>query len=45
MRYFLHMLLLYFEIINEDDERKRREKGAGKVIFLDRTLDELLPYR
>src|SRR5260370_6465944 len=28
----------------EDDERKRREKVAGKVVILDRTLEDTLPY-
>ena len=28
----------------EDDARKRREKIAGKVLMLDRTLEDTLPY-
>ena len=28
----------------EDDERTRREKVAGKVVTLDRTLEDTLPY-
>ena len=34
----------YFEIIPEDGERKRREKIAGKIAILDRTLENTLPY-
>jgi hypothetical protein len=34
----------YFEITTEDDVRKRREKVAGKVLMLDRTLENALPY-
>ena len=28
----------------EDDERRRREKIGGKVLMLDRTLEDTLPY-
>src|SRR5262249_24635882 len=28
----------------DDDERKRREKVTGKVMILDRTLEDTLPY-
>ncbi len=34
----------YFEITSEDDERKRREKAGGKVLMLDRTLEDALPH-
>jgi hypothetical protein len=34
----------YFEILNEDDERKRREKVNGKIITLDPALEDTLPY-
>ena len=34
----IDLLKNYFEIVPEDDERKRREKGAGKVAILDRSL-------
>ena len=34
----------YFEIEAEDDARKRREKITGKVLTLDRMLEDALPY-
>ena len=34
----IELLKSYFDIKSEDDERKRREKVAGKVVILDRTL-------
>jgi class 3 adenylate cyclase/tetratricopeptide (TPR) repeat protein len=34
----------YFEISAADDERKRREKVAGKIAILDRSLEDTLPY-
>ncbi len=40
----IDLLKSYFEIAPEDDERKRREKIAGKVVILDRTLEDTLPY-
>jgi len=40
----LGLLSDYFEIIREDDERKRRERILGKVLGLDRTLEDTLPY-
>src|SRR5262249_25608573 len=40
----IDLLKNYFEIIPEDDERKRREKVAGKVAILDRWLEDALPY-
>jgi class 3 adenylate cyclase len=38
------LLRNYFEISPADDERKRREKVAGKVTVLDRNLEDTLPY-
>jgi predicted ATPase len=40
----IDLLKSYFEIMPEDDERKRREKVAGKIVILDRALEETLPY-
>ena len=40
----LELLKSYFEITLEDDERKRREKITGKVLALDRSLEDTLPY-
>jgi class 3 adenylate cyclase/tetratricopeptide (TPR) repeat protein len=40
----LDLLHSYFEIKSEDGGRKRREKVAGKIAVLDRTLEEALPY-
>lgn len=34
----------YFQIQDQDDERARREKVAGRMLMLDRTLEDLLPY-
>ena len=34
----------YFEIEAADDARRRREKVAGKVLMLDRRLEDTLPY-
>ncbi|RDK10287.1 adenylate/guanylate cyclase domain-containing protein [Cupriavidus lacunae] len=34
----------YFQIELQDDERRCREKVAGRVLMLDRTLEDLLPY-
>jgi len=34
----------YFKIASGDDERTRREKVNGKVVTLDRTLEDTLPY-
>jgi class 3 adenylate cyclase len=38
------MLHSYFDIKLEDDERKRCEKVNGKIITLDRALEDTLPY-
>jgi class 3 adenylate cyclase len=40
----LELLSQYFEISRDDDDRKRRERILGKVLGLDRTLEETLPY-
>jgi hypothetical protein len=40
----IDLLRSYFEIANEDDDRKRREKVAGKIVMLDRVLEDTLPY-
>jgi class 3 adenylate cyclase/predicted ATPase len=34
----------YFQLQPQDDERQRKEKIAGKVLILDRTLEDTLPY-
>jgi class 3 adenylate cyclase len=38
---FLHA---YFKITPDDDARSRREKVAGKIAVLDRSLEDALPY-
>jgi predicted ATPase len=38
------LLETYFDIIPEDDARRRREKIAGKILMLDRALEDTLPY-
>src|SRR4029077_2176397 len=40
----MDLLKSYFKIAAEDDERARREKVAGKIVILDRTLEDSLPY-
>jgi len=40
----IDLLRTYFRIALEDDERTRREKVTGKVLALDRTLEDTLPY-
>ncbi len=40
----IDLLKNYFEIAPEDDERKRRERIGGKVLMLDRALEDTLPY-
>jgi class 3 adenylate cyclase/tetratricopeptide (TPR) repeat protein len=40
----LELLSEYFEISRDDDDRKRRERVLGKVLRLDRTLEDSLPY-
>jgi class 3 adenylate cyclase/tetratricopeptide (TPR) repeat protein len=39
----IELLNNYFEIEAEDDARKRREKVTGKVLTLDRILEDALP--
>jgi class 3 adenylate cyclase/predicted ATPase len=38
------LLRNYFDIAMADDERKRREKVNGKVLTLDRALEDTLPF-
>jgi len=40
----IELLKEYFEIVDQDDERKRREKVNGKILTLDRSLEDLVPY-
>jgi class 3 adenylate cyclase/tetratricopeptide (TPR) repeat protein len=40
----IEMLRDYFRIVPEDDLRQRREKVAGKIVILDRALEDTLPY-
>jgi class 3 adenylate cyclase/predicted ATPase len=40
----IDLLRTYFNIGLEDDERARREKVTGKVLALDRTLEDTLAY-
>jgi class 3 adenylate cyclase/tetratricopeptide (TPR) repeat protein len=40
----IDLLRNYFDISTTDDERRRREKVAGRVVTLDRSLEETLPY-
>ena len=40
----LDLLSQYFEISRDDDDRKRRERILGKVLGLDRGLEDALPY-
>jgi len=40
----IDLLKSYFRIGLQDDERRRREKITGKVLTLDRTLEDTLPY-
>jgi len=40
----IELLKEYFEIAVEDERRKRREKITGKVLALDRGLEDTLPY-
>ena len=40
----IELLKEYFEIQPTDDARKRQEKIAGKVLILDRSLEDTLPY-
>jgi class 3 adenylate cyclase/tetratricopeptide (TPR) repeat protein len=40
----IELLKDYFEIQTTDDERKRRERVNGKILTLDRSLEDALPY-
>jgi hypothetical protein len=40
----IDLLRNYFRIAGEDDERTRREKVTGRVVTLDRSLEDTLPY-
>jgi predicted ATPase len=40
----LDLLHTYFKITSDDDARSRREKVTGRVLALDRSLEDALPY-
>ena len=40
----IELLKTYVQIQPQDDERQRKEKITGKVLTLDRSLEETLPY-
>ncbi|MGE0823220.1 MAG: adenylate/guanylate cyclase domain-containing protein [Candidatus Binatia bacterium] len=40
----IDLLKNYFQLTNQDNERRRREKITGKVLTLDRSLEDTLPY-
>lgn len=40
----IDLLKNYFQLINQDDERRRREKITGRVLTLDRSLEDTVPY-
>ena len=40
----IELLKSYFQIQPQDDERTRRERVIGKVLGLDRSLEDTLPY-
>jgi len=40
----IDLLKNYFHITPQDDERSRREKVTGRVLTLDRSLEDILPY-
>jgi class 3 adenylate cyclase len=40
----IDLLKNYFEITSDDDARKRREKITGKILILDRALEDTLSY-
>ena len=40
----IELLKTYFQIGPTDDQRIRKEKANGRVLTLDRTLEETLPY-
>jgi class 3 adenylate cyclase/tetratricopeptide (TPR) repeat protein len=40
----IELLHGYFRITSDDDARARREKIGGKVLMLDRAMEDVLPY-
>ena len=40
----IDLLKNYFQLTFQDDERSRREKLTGRVLTLDRSLEDTLPY-
>ena len=40
----IELLKNYFDITPEDDERQRQEKITGRMLTLDRSLEDTLPY-
>jgi class 3 adenylate cyclase/predicted ATPase len=40
----IELLKTYFQLQQQDDERQRKEKVNGKVLTLDRSLEDTLPY-
>ena len=40
----IDLLKTYFAITSDDDARKRREKITGKILILDKALEDTLPY-
>jgi class 3 adenylate cyclase/predicted ATPase len=40
----IDLLRSYFQLSLHDDDRRRREKITGKVLTLDRSLEDTLPY-
>jgi len=40
----IELLKHYFQLTPQDDERRIREKVAGKVLILDRSLEDTLPH-
>jgi predicted ATPase len=40
----IDLLQSYFKIVNDDEPRTRREKITGRVLALERALEDTLPY-
>jgi predicted ATPase/class 3 adenylate cyclase len=40
----IDLLKNYFQLTVQDDERRRREKITGRVLTLDRNLEDVVPY-
>jgi len=40
----IELLKTYFQLTPQDDDRRRREQVTGKVLTLDRHLEDTLPY-